>query len=194
MHMKAQPVVRKSRGSAACVTLALVLAAVLAACGTASHTAAGAAPKRSASISWSTVGGTYGNTRYSPLTQVNTSNVNKLGIAWSLPEGHNLSGWEDFPVVVGGTMYITTSADEVEALDATSGAVKWTYTPKVDFFKALAGGGGGSPQNRGVAVANGKVYVTTFDDRLIALDQATGKPMFQTQISDPNLGYSESAA
>jgi sulfocyanin len=140
------------------------------------------------------VGGPRNNSRYSPLTQVNTSNVNQLGIAWALPEGNNLSGWETYPVVVNGTMYITTSADEVEALDAATGAVKWTYTPKVNFFLAIAGGGGGSPQNRGVAVANGKVYVTTFDDKLIALQQATGKPVFQTQISDPNLGNSESAA
>ena len=193
--MKAQPALRRSRGFAASVVLALAFAVVLAACGSSAKqakTLPGA--NRSASIGWPTVGGAYGNTRYSPLTQVNTSNVTKLGIAWSLAEGHELEGWEDYPVVVGGTMYITTSADEVEALDATSSAVRWTYTPKVDFFKALAGGGGGSPQNRGVAVANGKVYVTTFDDKLIALDQANGRPVFQSQISDPNLGYSETAA
>jgi alcohol dehydrogenase (cytochrome c) len=178
---------RKARSAAVSAALALVVAAGLAACG-------GHGATSSASAGWPTVGGGYSNTRYSPLTQVNASNVNKLGIAWSRPEGHNLSGWEDFPVVVGRTMYITTSADEVEALDAATGAVKWTYTPKVDFFKAIAGGGGGAPANRGVAVANGKVYLTTFDARLIALDQASGKPLFESQIADPNLGYSESAA
>jgi alcohol dehydrogenase (cytochrome c) len=182
---------RKGRAAAISV-LALMLALAVAACGSSSNTST--AGTASSAADWPVVGGSVSNTRYSSLTQVNTSNVSKLGIAWSLPEGNNLVGWENFPVVVSGTMYITTSADEVEALDATSGAVKWTYTPKVDFFKALAGGGGGSPQNRGVAVANGKVYLTTFDDRLIALDQATGKPLFQSQIADPNLGYSESAA
>ena len=135
-----------------------------------------------------------GNTRYSALTQVTSSNVSKLGLAWAKPQGSDLSEWETYPVVVGGTMYITTNADEVEALNAATGAVKWTYTPHVSFYLAVAGGGGGVPVNRGVAVANGKVYLTTFDDHLIALQQSTGEKLWQSQVANPNDGYSESAA
>jgi sulfocyanin len=178
------------------VVLALAVSVALAACGDNDHkhAARAATPSGSGTVDWPAVGGTQANTRYSPLAQVNTSNVNKLGIAWDLPEGHNLSSWEDDPVVVGGTMYITTNADEVEALNAATGAVTWTYTPKVNFYLAVAGGGGGAPTNRGVAVANGKVYLTTFDDQLIALDQATGKPVFQSKIADSSQGASETAS
>jgi glucose dehydrogenase len=195
--MIGRPRVGKTRAVFACVLLALVLALALAACGgsgSAKHTRSTVAPRVSTTVDWPVVGGTQSNTRYSPLTQINNSNVSKLGIAWDRSEGSNLSAWEDYPVVVGGTMYITTSADEVEALDAATGAVKWTFTPKVNFYLAVAGGGGGVPINRGVAVANGKVYLTTFDDQLVALQQATGEKLFQTQIADPNRGYSETAS
>ncbi|HUE27020.1 MAG TPA: PQQ-binding-like beta-propeller repeat protein [Solirubrobacteraceae bacterium] len=180
---------RIARRAGALVVVPLVLSLALAACG-------GSSKKTSTPTAdnWPVVGNTLSNTRYSTLSQVNSSNVNKLGIAWARPQGSNLTTWEDYPVVVNGTMYITTSADEVEALNAATGAVKWTYTPKVNFFLAVAGGGGGVPTNRGVAVANGKVYLTTFDDQLVALQQATGEKLFQTQVADPNQGYSETAS
>jgi alcohol dehydrogenase (cytochrome c) len=195
--MIGRPSAEKTRGAFVCVLLALVVALALAACGgggSAKHTRRTVATSGSTTVDWPVVGGTQSNTRYSPLTQVNNSNVSKLGIAWDRSEGSNLSAWEDYPVVVGGTMYITTSADEVEALDAATGAVKWTYTPKVNFYLAVAGGGGGVPINRGVAVANGRVYLTTFDDQLVALQAATGEKLFETEIADPSQGYSETAS
>jgi sulfocyanin len=174
------------------VLAVLLPSLALAACSGASHSATSHATT-AANSDWPIFGNTQTNTRYSTLTQVNTSNVGKLGIAWARPQGPNLTAWEDYPVVVGQTMYITTSADEVEALDAATGAVKWTYTPKVNFSLAVAGGGGGVPTNRGVNVANGDVYLATFDDRLVALDQATGKLLWQAQVADPNQGYSETS-
>ncbi|HEY2654323.1 MAG TPA: PQQ-binding-like beta-propeller repeat protein [Solirubrobacteraceae bacterium] len=175
------------------VPVALLLSLAVAACGGASHAARPKASTVAANSDWPSFGNSQLNTRYSTLAQVNTSNVNNLGIAWARAQGANLTAWEDYPVVVDGTMYITTSADEVEALDAATGAVKWTYTPKVNFGLAVAGGGGGVPTNRGVNVANGKVYLATFDDRLVALDQATGKFLWQTQIANPNQGFSETS-
>lgn len=184
----------------AVVPAALIVVLALAACGggskksTSTTTSSTTANNAQANVDWPNFGNTMDNTRYSPLTQVSTSNVSKLGIAWARPQGSDLSSWEDYPVVVGGTMYITTDADEVEALNAATGAVKWTYTPKVNFYLAVAGGGGGVPVNRGVAVSNGKVYLETFDDKLVALQSSTGERLWQSQIADPNEGYSETAA
>lgn len=146
-----------------------------------------------AHVDWPHFGNTTDNTHYSPLAQINASNVHKLGIAWTLQEGKNLSGWETDPVVVGGTMYLTTNIDQVIAVNAATGAVRWKYTPVVNLYQAIAGGGGGVPTNRGVTVANGRVYLLTFDDQLIALNALNGKKMWRTIVADASSGYSESA-
>jgi sulfocyanin len=151
--------------------------------------AAGAGP----TIDWPVLGNTTDNTRYSSLNQINSSNVTKLGLAWSTQEGPNLSGWETDPIVVGGVMYFTTGADQVRAVDAATGKLVWQYTPKVDFYRAIAGGGGGAPSNRGVTVANGRVYLLTFDDHLISLQAATGEVLWNTTVADVDAGYSESS-
>jgi PQQ-dependent dehydrogenase (methanol/ethanol family) len=146
-----------------------------------------------ANVDWPVWGGTSDNTHYSPLTQINASNVKQLGVAWTQQEGKYLSIFENDPVVVNGVLYYTTNLDQVRAVKAATGQLLWQYTPKVDFYKALGGGGGGSATNRGVAVANGKVYLTTFDARLIALQAATGEKLWESAIADPTAGYSESS-
>lgn len=130
-----------SRRLSVVVAAALALTLALAACGGSTKK-----PKLTGG-NWPNFGNTLDNTRYSALDQITPSNVSKLGLAWSRPQGSDLTTWENYPVVVGGTMYITTNADEVEALNAATGAVKWTYTPKVNFYLAVAGGGGGVPEN-----------------------------------------------
>jgi PQQ-dependent dehydrogenase (methanol/ethanol family) len=142
---------------------------------------------------WPRFGNTSDNTRFSPLTQINSSNAGKLGVAWTMQEGPQLSGFEADPVVVNGVMYLTTNTDQVRALNAATGRLIWEYTPKVNFYQAIAAGGGGVPSNRGVEVAQNKVYMLTFDDQLIALQAATGEKLWTTKVSDAKLGYSESA-
>jgi PQQ-dependent dehydrogenase (methanol/ethanol family) len=144
-------------------------------------------------VDWPRFGNTTDNWRFSPLTQINTSNVSKLGVAWTMQEGNQIPGWETDPIVVHGVMYVTTGTDQVIAVDAATGHMLWKYTPSVNFYEAIAGGGGGVPANRGVAVANGAVYVLTFDDHLIALQAATGEKLWSTRVSDAKLGYSESS-
>jgi len=144
-------------------------------------------------VDWPRFGNTTDNTRFSPLTQINTGNVSKLGVAWTMQEGKDLSIWETDPVVVNGTMYLTTNTDQVMAVNAATGKLLWKYTPAVNFYLAIAGGGGGIPTNRGVAVANGTVYLLTFDDQLIALQAATGEKLWGTRVADPNQGYSETS-
>jgi glucose dehydrogenase len=127
-----------------------------------------------ANADWAVFGGNVDNNRYSPLNLINTSNASQLGLAWTAQEGPNLNTFESTPVVINGVMYYTTSTDQVRAVDAATGKLKWQYTPKVDFYKSVAGGGGGAPVHRGVAVNSGMVYLTTFDARLIALQASTG--------------------
>ena len=78
-------------------------------------------------------------------------------------------------------------------MDATTGKIKWKYTPKVKFYLAVAGGGGGVATNRGVVVADGKVFMQTFDNQLTALQSSTGELLWKTEIADPDKGYSETS-
>ncbi|HWE64480.1 MAG TPA: PQQ-binding-like beta-propeller repeat protein [Chloroflexota bacterium] len=180
------------RGVAVAVAASLLVAGSAGA-GAIQRAAAGTSPAASGNVDWSSFGNTSDNTRYSSLTQINTGNVGTLGLAWTAQEGGTLSAWETDPVVVNGVMYYTTNADQVRAVDAATGQLHWQYTPKVDFYHAIAGGGGGVPTNRGVTVAAGKVYLLTFDNQLIALQAATGEKLWDSQVADPNLGYSETS-
>jgi len=144
-------------------------------------------------VDWPYWGGTTQNTRYADINQINTSNVNKLGVAFTLPAGPNQVDWETDPLEVNGTLYYTTPTDQVFAVNATNGKKIWEYTPKVNFFLAIAGGGGGVPNSRGLAISHGKVYDLTFDDQLIALQQSTGEKLWSAPVADANQGVSESA-
>jgi glucose dehydrogenase len=156
-------------------------------------TAAARTTAASGTVDWPWWGNTTDNTRFSPLTQINSATVGKLGLAWTAQEGGNLLAWETDPVVVQGVMYYTTNLDQVRAVNAATGKRLWQYTPRVNFFRAIAGGGGGVPTNRGVTVANGKVYLLTFDDQLIALQAATGDVVWHAQVADASQGYSETS-
>jgi len=144
-----------------------------------------------ANVDWPLWGNNSDNNRYSTLTQINKSNLSQLGVAWSQSEGKNLTTFETVPLVVGGVMYYTTNSNVVRAVDAATGKLLWQYTPKVNFYEAIAGGGGGVPTNRGVTVAQHTVYLVTFDDQLIALQQSTGEVLFKTTVADASKGYSE---
>lgn len=108
---------------------------------------------------------------YSPLAQVDESNVGELGFAWEYAT-HTTRGLESTPVVVDGVMYASGPWGRVYALDARTGTEKWTFDPEVP------GEWGRRPccdiVNRGVAVWKGRVFVASLDARLFALDAATG--------------------
>jgi PQQ-dependent dehydrogenase (methanol/ethanol family) len=121
-------------------------------------------------------GGNLANQRYSALTQINPSNVSKLGGAWMIhvndgkPGQGNMAGT---PVVIDGVMYIGASGGDVLAINAATGAVIWRY--KSAF---------GNQTNRGVAVAEGKVFTGQGGARIAALDQKTGVLIWQTQVAE----------
>jgi glucose dehydrogenase len=141
----------------------------------------------SGNADWPHWGNTAEDTHFAALDQVDRGNVDKLAVAWTRAEGPGQFAWETFPIVVGRTMYYDTGTDEVFAVDAATGSIRWTYTPAVDF---LAGPQITSvePVSRGVAYGAGRIYLTTADDRLIALDARTGRPLWKTRVADPAKG------
>jgi alcohol dehydrogenase (cytochrome c) len=138
-------------------------------------------------VDWPHWGNVAENTHFADLDQVDRGNVDRLKVAWSRPEGPDQFAWETFPIVVGRTMYYDTGTDQVFAADAATGKVRWTFTPPVNF---LAGPGLAlsEPVSRGVTFGAGKIFVTTSDDQLIALDARTGRVEWKTQVIDAAKG------
>ena len=131
----------------------------------------------------------YANSRYYPAKQINTSNVASLRPAFTF-QTEVLESMETAPVVVDGTMYITTSYNHVYAIDPVTGKQKWHYKHKMGPVTTYCCG----PNNRGVAISGDHVFMGTLDAKLVALEAKTGKLVWETQIADPELGYSETMA
>lgn len=141
---------------------------------------------------WMSHGRTYDEQRYSPLDSVNAGNVGQLGMAWTTKLDID-SGTEATPLVVDGVMYTTGAFSIVYAINAATGELLWKYDPKVPAENLSQGCCG--PVNRGVAVWQGKVYVGSFDGRLIALDAANGQPVWSVDtIIDRTKSYSITGA
>lgn len=140
---------------------------------------------------WLTHGRTYNEQRFSPLNSINDKNVNQLGLAWYYDlDTHR--GQEATPLVVDGRMYFTTAWSKVVALDAATGAPLWSYDPKVPpewGINACC-----DVVNRGVAAWGSKLFLGTLDGRLIALDAATGQPVWEKLTIDPNFRYTITGA
>src|SRR6201982_2908436 len=130
---------------------------------------------------WLTYHGSYKSYHYSPLAQINPSNVTNLGVAWIHIPGRSTRGLQSMPLVADGVLYYTGSYSRVFALNGATGEVIWSYFPELD--EALIARQTHSPYNRGVAIGEGKVYVGTMDGRLIALDMKSGKLVWDTQLA-----------
>src|SRR5260370_13689161 len=125
---------------------------------------------------WPTIGLDYAETRFSKLKQIKTDTVKNLGLVWSYSLDSS-RGVEATPVVVDGIMYQTASWRVVHAIDARTGKKIWTFDPGVDREKGYKGCC--DVVNRGVALYKGRVFVGTYDGRLIALDAATGQKVWE---------------
>jgi PQQ-dependent dehydrogenase (methanol/ethanol family) len=174
----------------------LVLASiVLAACQPAGRARAIDAARltnaNSDSAAWMTIGRTYSEQRFSPLSAINSKTVGGLGLAWSA-EFDTDRGQEATPLVVDGVLYTSTAWSKVFAFDAKTGASLWAYDPKV------AGQTGFSAccdvVNRGVALWGGKVFVGALDGRLIALDAKTGAEVWSVVTVDQSKPYTITGA
>ncbi len=131
----------------------------------------------------------YEQTRFYPGNQINVGNVKQLAPAFVFQTAV-LESMETAPIVVDGVMYITTSYNHVHALDAVTGKEFWYYKHKMGAITTYCCG----PNNRGVAIMNDRLYMGTLDAKLISLDAKTGKLLWETQIADPEQGYSETMA
>jgi glucose dehydrogenase len=187
---------------------ALIAAIVLAACGgggsssgSSSGSTSGESSEGSATAAsapdiedWPVFGRDRDNTRFATQDEIDTENVGELGEAWSTGLGPDQYLMESFPLVIGETVFVTTSTDEVMSIDGRTGHINWTYTPEVDFSQSTGVGGYGITVNRGVAAEDGKLFVLTFDNKLQAISQRTGERLWSSQVEDPATGAYESMA
>jgi len=140
-----------------------------------------------AQTNWPTYGGSDWNQRWSTLSQINVRNVKDLvpRIIFQTGTG-KLGSLETTPIVVDGRMYVTTPYSEaIIAYDLRTRKQLWRQEPKIGPVITCCG-----PVNRGVAIADGTVFVGTLDARLLAFDAITGDPKWEVQDADPSLSYS----
>jgi PQQ-dependent dehydrogenase (methanol/ethanol family) len=142
---------------------------------------------------WVLPTGDYANTRYSKLNQINAQNVNKLQVAWTFSTGV-LRGHEGGPLVVGNVMYVHGPfPNPVFALDLDhDGKILWKYEPKQDpdVIPVMCC----DTVNRGLAYADGKIFLHQADTTLVALDAKTGKVVWQQKNGDPKKGETGTSA
>ena len=140
---------------------------------------------------WLMAGRDYSSTRFSPLSKINTGNVKKLVPVWSFSFGV-LDAQNATPLVVDGTMYVTSSHGHIFAVDAKTGTLVWQFAhPLPDGIgKMLCCDLG----NRGAAVYKDKVYFTTPDAHVIALDRTTGKVAWDVTVADWSKAYTMTVA
>src|SRR5438105_2090503 len=132
---------------------------------------------------WLVNGRTNDSKHFSPLKQINSSNVSNLGLAWYL-DYDGLMGVVSEPIVVDGVIYVSAPLSKVYAVEAGTGKLLWKYDPQIRLDQAL-NGSYSARTNGGVAVWNGKVYVGTGDCRLIAIDAATANKIWESTVCEP---------
>jgi lanthanide-dependent methanol dehydrogenase len=141
---------------------------------------------------WAIQTGDYKNHRFSELDQINAENVGDLQVAWTFSTGV-LRGHEGSPLVVGDTMYLHTPFPNiVYALDlADEGRIKWKYEPKQDpdVIPVMCC----DTVNRGVAYADGKIFLHQADTTVVALDSETGEVLWSAVNGDPSKGETNTA-
>ena len=135
---------------------------------------------------WPTAAKNYASTRYSELDEINTQNVGKLQMAWQFSLGTN-KGQEGAPLIVDNTLYVMGPyPNDVFALDATTGDLKWSYAPKPD--PAAQGVACCDVVSRGIAYDNAKIFIATLDNHVVALDARTGQELWHTKLGEISKG------
>ncbi len=136
------------------------------------------------SASWPSYGRDYTNRRYAPLAQITVANVASLALAWKYKTGVP-HAFQASPVIVDGTMYISTPLNHVIALDARTGAKRWEYVQRLGATVFCCG-----PVNRGVGVYGGRVFMGTLDARLVALDARDGHKLWDVKVAEADSAFS----
>jgi PQQ-dependent dehydrogenase (methanol/ethanol family) len=131
---------------------------------------------------WLMIRRNYSAWSYSPLTQVNTSNVKQLQLVWSWAMNDSTAANEPTPIVHNGVMFLANVGNIVQALDARTGELIWENRIGPDLSNGLGA-------IRSLALYQDKVYLATTDVRLLALDARNGKIVWETRVADPSKGY-----
>lgn len=138
---------------------------------------------REDAANWIMFGHDYSNQHYSALNKINRTNVASLVPRWVYQTGLTAS-FQVEPLVVDGTLFLTMPSNHMAALDAATGELRWRYHHRLR--AGVSGGSPGGPANRGAAIGYGAVYQATNDGRLLALDQKTGKVIWDVVFAEPS--------
>ena len=133
---------------------------------------------------WLTYGGGFASQRYSTLSQINTNNVKDLQMQWAFQQ-RSTEKFESTPLVVDGMMYLTQAPNDIFALDAATGEIKWmySYSPSREARPCCG------RVNRGVAIFGNTLYMATIDAHLIAVNASDGKLVWDKEIAKAEAGY-----
>src|SRR5450631_3908833 len=134
---------------------------------------------------WLSYSGSTSSQRYSALTQINPENAKNLTLQWAF-QARSTEKFEATPLVVDGTMYLTQAPNDVVALDAATGEIKWLYSYSPSREARVCCG----RVNRGVAILGNTVYMGTIDAHLVALNARTGMLLWDKEVAKPEAGYS----
>ncbi|MCZ4342817.1 PQQ-dependent dehydrogenase, methanol/ethanol family [Sphingomonadaceae bacterium G21617-S1] len=144
-------------------------------------------------VEWRLHGLDNAETRFSGLEQITPANVGQLGVAWFADfDARSLRGVEGTPLVVDGVMYASGPWSKIIALNARTGKRLWSYDPEID--GAIARRACCDVVNRGVAYADGLIFVGVLDGRLVALDARTGAVRWTAVTTDPEQPYTITGA
>ena len=166
----------------------LFLGAILLAAGSVAGRALPVADVVSAGQDWLSYGGDSRELHYSPLSEINDKNIKELGLSWY----YDIDAHDAYttPLEVGGVLYFAAGMSVLHALDAKTGKELWSYDPDVASQPEAKVRVRAGWAVRGIAYADGKVFVATREGRLIAVDAKSGQPVWSVQTLDqaPN-GY-----
>ena len=141
---------------------------------------------------WAIWGGDYAGTRYSQLNEINKNNVGDLQVAWTFSTGV-LRGHEGGPLVIGDMLYVHTPfPNKVFAIDLNDQSIVWDYSPtqNPDTIPVMCC----DTVNRGLAYAEGKIFLQQADTHLVALDAKTGKQIWRVKNGNPKEGSTNTNA
>jgi alcohol dehydrogenase (cytochrome c) len=139
---------------------------------------------------WLTYSGSFSGQRYSRLSQIDASNVDRLDLKWVYQTSSPGIRFETTPLVVDGVMYLTEPPNDVVALATDTGRVLWTYRRKPPPAVPVCCG----QVNRGLAILGDTLFLGTIDAHLVALDARTGAVTWETEVADHNEAYSITGA
>src|SRR5947208_6268361 len=144
-----------------------------------------AIPANAQDVEWRHYAGDAGGTHYSKLGQIDRTNVSKLQVAWTYRTGalqpetdlNRKAAFECTPLMIDGVLYVVTPYNKVIALDASTGAEKWAFDPKIDRSRNYS-----EVTSRGVSAWRDRLFLGTLDGRLIIINRTTGAPIREIDL------------